>query len=165
MTVYEAREKDYPKIVKFLQEQPKDTLPLRCFRSCYEISTVDDLKKMKEELSPIHFFIAEDKRKRLRGILIGQGREEVKLATYTSVYIDYDDWKKEDTTYFNELIDFALRYAYNERGWGKGDFFAIEKIANWIKLICGDKMEVIEEFETKLGRVYRFIINIKGYVS
>jgi len=165
MTVYVAEPKDYRKIVKFLAEQPKETLPARCFRSCYEVSTVDDLERMKEEMAPIEYFIAEDKRKKVRGILIAQGREEVKIATYTVIHIDHDDWEKEDRTYFNELIDFALRFAYNEYGYLKGDFFAIEKIGDWIKSLCGDTMEIIDEMDTSLGKVYRFLIDIKGYAS
>ncbi|MFQ5999917.1 MAG: hypothetical protein ACE5J6_03985 [Candidatus Bathyarchaeia archaeon] len=164
MTVYEAKTKQhYKKIVDFLLAQPKDSLPFRCMKTAYGKLSLPYLERLKREL-PLFVFVVEDKKGNIKGVLFAQTREQEKLVTYVFAYIDHQDWVNNNSVYFDELVSYAIRYAH-DYGMEKCESFSNEKFTKWLANLCGNSFKMIESFDTTLGKIYRFTIDIAEYVS
>lgn len=171
MTVYEAtRRREYQKIVSFISEQPAESLPMVCWVKGFKGEGVllKHLEFWKQQVPYLHIFWIEDDKRQVRGVLSVQERmttQQLPIATYASVVLKDEDWKKDNGDYFKELLDHIIRYEAPKYKLERGEFFGIQKFADWTKELCGDTMKILNKFENKLGIVYSYVIDFKEYMA
>lgn len=171
MTVYEAvTAKDYRKIVAFIGKQPLSSLPMVCWIKGFKGTglTLRHFEFWKTQIPYLHIFWCEDEKRVIRCVLSVQERmtpQQIPIATYASVILKDDDWKADNGAYFKELLDHIIRNEAPKYKLERGEFFGVEKFADWTKELCGDAMKIVNKFENELGIVYSYVIDFKRYLE
>lgn len=173
MSVYEAtKPAHYVKIAKFIEEEmPTELekfLPFTCWQRGFKGKghLTDFIKKLKEQTPALHIFWVEDEDKEIRAVLSVHERmtyTKVPVATYAFVFMNRKDWEANEGRYFKELLDNIIRNEAPKYKLEKGDFFGLQKYAEWTKELCGDTMTIKKEHDTDLGKVYRYEIDFLAY--
>lgn len=170
MTVYEARSReDLRKIADFIVNQKPSSLPMTCWQRGMkgEGLTFEGLEYWATKLY-FHLFYVEDDKRGIRCVLSVHERmtiEKVPIATHASVIMKDEDWESNNGAYFKELLDHIIRNEAPKYKLERGDFFGVEKYANWTKELCGNSMTIAREHLTDLGIVYRYEIDFAKYVE
>lgn len=172
MTVYEASSKgDYDIIAKFILSQ-RGSIPFACWQGGFkgEGHLVDSIERFKVHMPYLHIFWVEDEKGIIKVVISVHERmsiEKVPVATYAFVCVDQKDWETNNGLYFKELLDYIIRNEAPKYRLERGEFFGLEKYANWTKELCGNSMETVGKmFSAELGEiVHAYTIDFKKYLG
>lgn len=171
MTVYEATKlKDFTKIVRFINTQPREFLPVICWQRGLkgEGLRAEYLKFWKTQLPYLHIFYVEDAKRKIRCVFAIQERmtvQKIPIATNASVVVEIEDWNSNNSEYFKEAVDHIIRVEAPKYKVERGKFFGVEKFAVWTQELCGEAMTITEKLNTDLGIVYRYEVNVEKYIK
>jgi len=172
MIMYEVEiRQQLSKIAKWIGEQSPTNFSVLCWSVWHKTEPTYVLSLLQKRNA--HLVCVEDDNGEIRVILYFELRtpqedklDNVAVATFASSIIDKNDYDNNDGTHYKALLDWMFkRYLSYGVPVYSGDFFAVEQCTNWLKELCGKYLTVIGEKDTRLGKVFRFTIDIKGYVE
>lgn len=168
MPVYEATEKTHhTKILRFINSLPEESFPKRCWRSGTEELTFEELSRLKQGLE---VFVVEDDKSRIRAVAAWQRRgaewnpKEPKITTGLIFIMDNDDFTKENTTYMQEFIEWAIPYQF-KNGIELGEYFIGEKFMPMFLSCCKDAVEVLRDVDTPIGKMFLVHFHFRKYLE
>jgi len=174
MKFFEAKTlNDFQKVGLWIEAQKSTNFSVLCW-AVWHKTDVSHLVSLLNR-PKAHVVWVEDDTGKIRAVLYFEFRtvEEEKIsepiATFASSVEDENDWNNNDGTYYKALLDWAFRNYGYPRGVYRGDFFAVEQITKWLQELCGTFLTVTNvgsnPYRPDLGQIYRFTIDIKGYVE
>jgi hypothetical protein len=160
MKAYRVTFEHLPKITKWLQQGKFKDFSYACW-SVWNIRLDERLKR-----DDVHVFALEDDKGKIKVLIYAEVRDAVKnkldVDTATNcVFLMSEDATKED---YKTLLKWILEYAYSIKCY-RADFLNLKIHAGWIKELCGEYAQFVDERETPIGSAVRVIIDVKGFVE
>jgi hypothetical protein len=160
MRAYRVTLKDLPKIAKWIREGRFVDFSFACW-SAWNVRLDERLKR-----GDVHVFALEDDNGEIKVLIYAEVRgaagNKLDVDTATNcIFLMRWDATKED---YKALLKWILEYAYSIRCY-RADFLNLKAHAGWIKELCGEYAQFLEERETPVGPAVRVVIDIKGFVE
>jgi hypothetical protein len=131
---------------------------------CWSAWNIDLSRTLQRD--DVHVFVLEDGEGEIKVLIYAEVRDAVKnkldVDTATNcVFLMAEDATKED---YQTLLKWILEYAYSHKCY-RADFWNLKVHASWIKELCGEYAQFVDERETSIGSAVRVVIDIKGLVE
>jgi predicted ATPase len=114
----------------------------------------------------VYIFVLETDKGEIKVLIYAELRDAVKnkldVDTATNcIFLMAEDATKED---YQTLLKWILEYAYSHKCY-RADFWNLKVHADWIKELCGEYAQFVDERETPIGSAVKVVIYIKGFVE
>jgi hypothetical protein len=172
MTVYEATKDDFKKIVEFIAKQDTNNLLIRCFSEGQGKTQTKYFEELLATEQGLKIFVCEDEKGQIRLAFWRQRRgkdfniKEPELVTQARLVMDVEDYRKDNTAYFNEFIKWISKYEYETYGITRAIHWVEEKTIVFLQQAYGDALKILQKREeTIFGTLWKVEIDLAAYLN